>query len=627
MKDHYELYLYDKLCIKEACQPNEDIKKIIRNAVVTGDLSFGGRALSLKTCKILSQIIRKSSNIHIANFSDCMLNPDALGFIIESIMCNHSIKELNLFGNHIKNENVPLIGKLLSTNPSIKTLILKWNSFGESVTCFAAFCDGLGKSESLQYLDLRNNELCENCISHLANALKNNASLTHLDLRWNNVSNNGAKYLLQALEENSTLKIILLEGNHVHTELSFAIEKCLKDNLNLSEKNVEYEEKIVLLKARIQALEETHVQNVEIIKESAEKRIMESQKRLADLENEISQYQKTVQNLEEKVSALTSHLNQEKQKSENMDVALKEREKAYSELSQEYHSSVKALKKALHEKELEQLKVNSHAHEKLSKHKELLGKVEAELEAEKMKNTTLINEIVWLKNKVETTVQQKTETYEIERDMWRKKYDELESSSSAQLQRMKSLALDKQQSLENTIMELSERQANNIMTLTERCERVKQEKAMLDEQLTSLQNTVITLQRENTSLIGQIAEPARKVTSLLEELSNERITLENMKQQKHNDEKTIHDLKSEVDKFYSQVNILRKNESDIINKFEDEISKLKEKNRHLQKKLERKQQRITDIRNKEKERMKMLHSAVNKFLDRLSPSPVSSQDS
>lgn len=33
MKDYYELYLYDKLCIKETCHPNEDIKKIIRNAV------------------------------------------------------------------------------------------------------------------------------------------------------------------------------------------------------------------------------------------------------------------------------------------------------------------------------------------------------------------------------------------------------------------------------------------------------------------------------------------------------------------------------------------------------------------------------------------------------------------
>lgn len=50
------------------------------------------------------------------------------------------------------------------------------------------------------------------------------------------------------------------------------------------------------------------------------------------------------------------------------------------------------------------------------------------------------------------------ETLEIERDMWRKKVDELESSYSAQIQRMKSLALDKQQSLENTIMELSEKQ-------------------------------------------------------------------------------------------------------------------------------------------------------------------------
>ncbi|XP_073975374.1 uncharacterized protein isoform X2 [Rhodnius prolixus] len=596
MKDYYELYLYDKLCIKETCHPNEDIKKIIRNAVVTGDLCFGGSPLSLKTCKILSEIMRKSSSIRFADFSDCLLSPDALGLIIESITCNQNIKELNLFGNNIKNENVPLIGKLLSRNASIETLILKWNSFGESVKCFSAFCDGLAKNESLQRLDLRNNELCENCINHLANALKNNASLKHLDLRWNNISNGGAKYLLQALEENSSLKNILLEGNHIHSELRFAIEKCLKDNLNLSEKNVEYEKRVDLLKARIQALELTHDQNLEIVKEAAEKRVIDSQKRLADLANEISQYRKTIQNLEEKVSTLNSNLIHEKQKSAVMEEVLKDREKQYSDLSLEYQSSDKALKKALHEKELEHLKINALAHEKLSQEKELLAKVEAELEAEKFKNTSLINEISWEKNKVEATIKQKTETLEIERDMWRKKVDELESSYSAQIQRMKSLALDKQQSLENTIMELSEKQANNLLILTERYERVKKEKAMLDEQLTSLHNSVITLQRENTSLIAQIAEPARKVTSLLEELSNEKLNSENIKQQKLQDEKTIHELKSEVDKLYTENSTLRKKESEITTRFEDEITKLKEKNRNLLKKLENKQQRIFDIR-------------------------------
>lgn len=82
----------------------------------------------------------------------------------------------------------------------------------------------------------------------------------------------------------------------------------------------------------------------------------------------------------------------------------------------------------------------------------------------------------------------------------------------------------------------------------------------------------------------------------MQELSNEKLNSENIKQQKLQDEKTIHELKSEVDKLYTENSTLRKKESEITTRFEDEITKLKEKNRNLLKKLENKQQRIFDIR-------------------------------
>lgn len=56
-------------------------------------------------------------------------------------------------------------------------LTLNWNNIGESLEAFSAFCGGLSQNESLEFLDLRNNQISSAGANELSTALKQNHSL------------------------------------------------------------------------------------------------------------------------------------------------------------------------------------------------------------------------------------------------------------------------------------------------------------------------------------------------------------------------------------------------------------------------------------------------------------------
>jgi len=59
-------------------------------------------------------------------------------------------------------------------------LSLEWNSIGIFVDAFSQFCKGLAVNETLEFLDLKNNQLPPECGQYLGDALKHNMSLKTL---------------------------------------------------------------------------------------------------------------------------------------------------------------------------------------------------------------------------------------------------------------------------------------------------------------------------------------------------------------------------------------------------------------------------------------------------------------
>ncbi|NXX78498.1 LRC45 protein, partial [Urocolius indicus] len=150
--------------------------------------------------------------------------------LLHGLCSNTTVRSLDLKGNNLRTVGAEALGKLLRQNKSIRSLILEWNSLGLWEEGFSFFCQGLGANNSLQRLDLRNNQINHQGAGELAMALKQNASLQELDLRWNNIGLLGGRALLNCLHSNKTLRRLELAGNNVPSDILKAVEQAMDHN-------------------------------------------------------------------------------------------------------------------------------------------------------------------------------------------------------------------------------------------------------------------------------------------------------------------------------------------------------------------------------------------------------------
>ncbi|XP_071430101.1 leucine-rich repeat-containing protein 45 isoform X2 [Pithys albifrons albifrons] len=150
--------------------------------------------------------------------------------LLQGLCSNTTVKSLDLKGNNLRTVGAEALGKLLTQNKSIRSLTLEWNSLGMWEEGFSFFCQGLRANNSLQRLDLRNNQINHRGAAELAVALTQNTSLQELDLRWNNIGLLGGRALLNCLHRNKILKRLELAGNNVPGDILKAVEQALNHN-------------------------------------------------------------------------------------------------------------------------------------------------------------------------------------------------------------------------------------------------------------------------------------------------------------------------------------------------------------------------------------------------------------
>lgn len=97
--------------------------------------------------------------------------------------------------------------------------MLEWNHIGCNKEAFHLLCEGLSVNSGLEYIDLRNNQISDECTLELAGALKSNKTLKDIDLRWNSIGVKGARAFYDLLNVNTTLTQVQLGGNFVPEEI------------------------------------------------------------------------------------------------------------------------------------------------------------------------------------------------------------------------------------------------------------------------------------------------------------------------------------------------------------------------------------------------------------------------
>ncbi|NXY82921.1 LRC45 protein, partial [Alcedo cyanopectus] len=219
---------YARLC----AAPQEAVLRGLRERGAgpeRGRLDLAAQSLSLETCGALGRLLPRAPFAELA-LGDCGLSEEGVKLLLHGLCSNTTVKSLDLKGNNLRIVGAEALGKLLSQNKSIRSLILEWNNLGVWEESFSFFCQGLGANKFLQRLDLRNNQINHHGAEELAVALKQNASLQELDLRWNNIGLLGGRALLNCLHSNKTLKRLELAGNNVPSDILKAVEQAMDHN-------------------------------------------------------------------------------------------------------------------------------------------------------------------------------------------------------------------------------------------------------------------------------------------------------------------------------------------------------------------------------------------------------------
>ena len=111
-------------------------------------------------------------------------------------LSSSSVTSLDLRGNQIRADGAVALAAALSTNRSLRTLSLEWNSLGLFPEGFRAMASMLAQpTSSLTSIDMRNNRLTADAGTALASALRTNRSLNTIDLRWNALGELGTRSL------------------------------------------------------------------------------------------------------------------------------------------------------------------------------------------------------------------------------------------------------------------------------------------------------------------------------------------------------------------------------------------------------------------------------------------------
>ncbi|KAF4523044.1 hypothetical protein B566_EDAN012773 [Ephemera danica] len=162
--------------------------------------------------------------------SNCMVPSLGAHYLIQGLSCNSFITDVDMSSNNLQSETATKLADMLRKSNTLKRLFLQWNSLGTGGDSFGTFCDGLGANQSLEVLDLRNNQLGPAHVRDLAAALRTNKSLY---LRWNSMGPGDGRELLESVQASTKLLCIQLDGNNFNPDLILAIEQAAVHNGDL----------------------------------------------------------------------------------------------------------------------------------------------------------------------------------------------------------------------------------------------------------------------------------------------------------------------------------------------------------------------------------------------------------
>ncbi|ODM97794.1 Leucine-rich repeat-containing protein 45 [Orchesella cincta] len=469
---------YTRYCKLYSSEPLEFVSAPLEQATMcqaSGTSDIGGVTIDLKgrglrgvDCIALGKILASNASIQHLNLSDCLLLPQGFQALLDGVSKNTHLEVFELRGNNIQFANMlePL-GTMLKVNSNLKSLIMEWNQIGCTKDAFQIFCDGLSINSGLEHLDLRNNQISDECAIELAAALKHNKVMRDLDLRWNSIGVKGARAFYDVLNINSTLTQVQLGGNFVPEEIVQHIDQILKQRNKQEEIVKDYSTRTTLLTRQLQKTEEEYqneIKNIMSMFDAEEKEyrrvIEENQNQINRLSQERQEEVEKNSVLQNDVNGLRKQLGDSLEEVEMLRKSLTQKDDRLTELASSFKAQTGDLENTFDAKAHElQVLSESLSQEKTS----LLMKLkttEAELQLKKGEVEQLKDTITALNQTSEQLQKQFDERLRQAKESWTGFQTEVESAERKEIQRLESQMKDMNTSLMEHLKVLENKKAD-----------------------------------------------------------------------------------------------------------------------------------------------------------------------